>query len=331
MQFITLDNRIAVENFQIGYFYTITFNNHNYIITTCTGKGDNFVSFLCSEPELVFDLTMQTADSIATIELYGGGSGTTDYNNLSNKPTINNVILVGNKTTSDLLINDVPAVTSADDNKILLSSYSGGVGSYSWETYSPVSSYDDLSDKPTINSVTLTGNKTCSDLGIQPEINSENLLLSDNVNDTNQTNKFATAAQLEQITTNENNISSLENIVQGVEYPYTDNRYIALGDVGTTISITPIDSPDWAYTIIDNVTVGMVYAITGTGGISPRLWAFVDVDLKVLSVAVTQEEATDKLIKAPSGAKYLICNGNIAETHELRTASLLERLNASSF
>ena len=210
MQFITTDNRIAVENFQIGYFYTITFNNHNYIITTCTGKGDNFVSFLCSEPEIVFDLTMQTADSIATIELYGGGTGTTDYNNLSNKPSINNVLLVGNKTTSDLLINDVPAVTSADDSKILMSSYSGGVGSYSWETYSPISSYDDLNDKPTINSITLSGNKTSSDLGLQSEINSENLLLSDNVDDTNQTHKFATAAQLEQIATNETNISSVQ-------------------------------------------------------------------------------------------------------------------------
>lgn len=229
MQFITTDNRIAVENFQIGYFYTITFNNHNYIITTCTGKGDNFVSFLCSEPELVFDLTMQNADTIATIELYGGGTGTTDYNNLANKPTINNIILVGNKTTSDLLINDVPAVTSADDNKVLLSTYSGGVGSYSWETYSPISSYNDLTDKPAINNVTLTGNKTSSDLGLQPEINSENLLLSDNVDDTDQTHKFATATQLAQITTNQNNISAEQNKTSAMSAG--GNNYIVINGV----------------------------------------------------------------------------------------------------
>ena len=40
-----------------------------------------------------------------------------DYNDLSNTPTINNV----------------PAVTSADDDKVLKASYSGGVASYSWE------------------------------------------------------------------------------------------------------------------------------------------------------------------------------------------------------
>ena len=43
-----------------------------------------------------------------------------DYQDLSNKPTINNV----------------PIVTSNDDGKILKASYSGGVGSYSWETES---------------------------------------------------------------------------------------------------------------------------------------------------------------------------------------------------
>jgi len=40
-----------------------------------------------------------------------------DYSDLSNTPTINNV----------------PAVTSSDDNKVLKASYTGGVGSYSWE------------------------------------------------------------------------------------------------------------------------------------------------------------------------------------------------------
>ena len=42
------------------------------------------------------------------------------YQDLSNKPTINNV----------------PIVTSNDDGKILKASYTGGVGSYSWETES---------------------------------------------------------------------------------------------------------------------------------------------------------------------------------------------------
>lgn len=64
----------------------------------------------------------------------GGGGGTNDYNDLTNKPQINNVTLSGNKTSSDL-------------------------GLFSGD-------YDELSDKPQINNVTLSGNKTTSDLGL---------------------------------------------------------------------------------------------------------------------------------------------------------------------
>lgn len=52
-----------------------------------------------------------------------------------NKPTLAAVATSG--AYADLsgtpTINNVPAVTSSDDNKVLKASYSGGVGSYSWE------------------------------------------------------------------------------------------------------------------------------------------------------------------------------------------------------
>ena len=41
----------------------------------------------------------------------GGGGGTTDYNELTNKPKINNTTLVGNKTTTDLNIADGSTIT----------------------------------------------------------------------------------------------------------------------------------------------------------------------------------------------------------------------------
>ena len=52
------------------------------------------------------------SSSLATVATTGA------YSDLSGTPTINNV----------------PAVTSSDDDKVLKASYSGGVGSYSWET-----------------------------------------------------------------------------------------------------------------------------------------------------------------------------------------------------
>ena len=79
-----------------------------------------------------------------------GSGGTSNYNELTNKPSINSVPLVGNKTTEDLHL------------------FSGD--------------YDDLSDKPSVNGITLSGNKTTQDLG----------LFSGNYNDlTNKPNLFS--------------------------------------------------------------------------------------------------------------------------------------------
>lgn len=70
-------------------------------------------------------------DGTQTIASTASG-GTTDYSDLTNKPSINNVTLSGDKTTSDLGIDEVPDVTSSDDGKILKASYSGSTGTYGW-------------------------------------------------------------------------------------------------------------------------------------------------------------------------------------------------------
>lgn len=46
-------------------------------------------------------------------EWAGGGGGTSDYSDLSNKPSINNVTLSGNKTNSDLGLASLPTIKSA--------------------------------------------------------------------------------------------------------------------------------------------------------------------------------------------------------------------------
>jgi len=67
-------------------------------------------------------------------------------------------------TTSDLADKlDAPS-TAGTSGQVLTSD---GQGGQSWQTpQSGVSSYNDLSDKPQINSVTLSGNKSASDLGL---------------------------------------------------------------------------------------------------------------------------------------------------------------------
>lgn len=55
--------------------------------------------------------------------------------------------------------------------------------------------YANHTNKPSINNVTLSGNKTSSDLGLQTAITPSNKLSADLVSDVNTTNKFMTAAE----------------------------------------------------------------------------------------------------------------------------------------
>lgn len=68
MQFITFGNRIATENFNIGFFYKITFTDSTEVECTCIGIGANFVSFQRQEPELLFTLTLDNASTVLSID-----------------------------------------------------------------------------------------------------------------------------------------------------------------------------------------------------------------------------------------------------------------------
>lgn len=102
MQFITTDQRIAVENFQFGLIYTVTFTGGRYFSGACIGKGADFVMFQRTAPELIYCLNMAAAAEVESIEQTGGGGGTLNYNDLYNKPQINGVELSGNKSLDNL-------------------------------------------------------------------------------------------------------------------------------------------------------------------------------------------------------------------------------------
>lgn len=56
-------------------------------------------------------VTLAQALNVSSSSTYvgSGGAGTTNYNELTNKPSVNGVTLSGNKTTSDLSIHDIPS------------------------------------------------------------------------------------------------------------------------------------------------------------------------------------------------------------------------------
>lgn len=126
-------------------------------------------------------------------DICGGGGGTSDYSQLTNKPSINSVTLSGNKTSADLGLQDaiqvdtMPTASATYDGKIVqfigttTASYTHGYyyecvennGVYSWvqTNVQPsggggTSDYPNLTNKPQINGVTLVGNKPSSDFGL---------------------------------------------------------------------------------------------------------------------------------------------------------------------
>lgn len=160
---------------------------------------------LMASDGVVANPTGQTTGTLTALEVGGTkyavpSGGTSDYTDLSNKPSINGVTLSGNKTTSDLGINktavglgNVPNVSTNDQtptfteastrNNIVsgekLSVILGKVQKFfnDLKTVAFSGSFSDLSNKPSVNSVELSGNKTTSDLGI----NADNVMMSDGV------------------------------------------------------------------------------------------------------------------------------------------------------
>lgn len=137
------------------------------------------------------------------ISISGGSGGTGDYNQLTNKPQINSVELSGNKTlaalgiqaagnyatTSDLALkadkstvdtlqeqvtSNTSAIATKQDKLVSgtnIKTINGQtvLGSGNIEVGGGgTSDYTQLTNKPQINSVELTGNKSLSDIGVQP-------------------------------------------------------------------------------------------------------------------------------------------------------------------
>ena len=132
-----------------------------------------------------------------------GGGGTGDYNDLTDKPSINGITLSGNKTTAELLIaftaadvglgnvanerqysaqNPPPYPVTSVDGKtgaVSVLPIGGSAGQVlkkasatdydvEWgdERGGGSGDYADLTNKPSINGVTLSGNKTAEDLSL---------------------------------------------------------------------------------------------------------------------------------------------------------------------
>jgi hypothetical protein len=115
--------------------------NKPSLATVATTGAYSDLSGTPSIPTKTSDLTNDSnfitlADVPAQVQADWTESDSSDPSYIANKPTLAAVATSGDYAdlSGTPTINNVPAVTSSDDAKVLKASYTGGVGSYSWET-----------------------------------------------------------------------------------------------------------------------------------------------------------------------------------------------------
>lgn len=117
-------------------------------------------------------LTVSSNGDVTFTAAPSTGGGTSDYNELTNIPTLDGKQIKGTLTLSTFGIassSSVHSVPSGGTSGQVLAK--GSNSNYDLEWITPASgttNYNDLSNKPQINSVSLSGNKSLSDLGIAP-------------------------------------------------------------------------------------------------------------------------------------------------------------------
>ena len=147
-----------------------------------------------------------------TISSTGGGGGSTNYNDLSNKPSINNVTLQGNKSLTELGIQPSgDYVTPSDLSSVATSG-----------------SYNDLTNKPTIP------NKT-SDLTNDSGFITNSAL-------TNYYTKTETDNLLNAKENITNKVTSISSSSTDSQYPSAKCVYDLVGDIQTLLDTLDVGS-----------------------------------------------------------------------------------------
>lgn len=154
----------------------------------------------------------------------GGGTGTDNYNELNNKPSINGTTLSGNKSLDNLGIQAKLTFDSAPTEDSENPVESGGV-------YSALAGKQDtISDLPTIRSGAAAGATAVQPTALETALAQKQDTLSSEQLDA--VNSGITSADVEQITINKNNILSIQD-----HYKY-DDRQLYLQEAIPTENIT---------------------------------------------------------------------------------------------
>lgn len=158
------------------------------------------------------NITITQVGSTMTISSSGGGGGSTNYNDLSNKPSINNVTLSGNKSLTDLGI-------QPSGNYVTPSELS---------TVATTGNYSDLNGKPTIPTKT-------------SDLNNDSGFITNSVDNlTNYYTKSSTDTLLGNKEDKSNKVTSLSSSSTDTQYPSAKCVYDLVGDIETILTTLDI-------------------------------------------------------------------------------------------
>lgn len=151
-------NRLFINNSEISSSlwvgsgnYTATVEGHAITIAKVADLDGNII--LVKNNDFNYSLLKSSTGG-------GGSGGVTSYEDLTDKPAIEGITLIGNKTYDQLnLLN----ITDGEIDE--LCPWQGGEGS-------PIN-YNALQNRPSIEGVILTGDKTFEELNLQRITNSE--------------------------------------------------------------------------------------------------------------------------------------------------------------
>lgn len=136
----------------------------------------------------------------------------------------------------------------------------------------------------------------------------------------------ATEEQAQQIKKNTDDVASLKEDIDTITgntiYKFTTGAYIKTGV--SQVDLTPVPDILYAYCIVD-CEYGDGFTLTGHGGGSPRLWAFIDENNNMLINSVASEIYENTYLTAPLNAVKAIFNCQIGYKYSLYKNKVINR------
>lgn len=270
-----------------------------------------------SIPNVSVTQILESGTKIAEIDVDGtttdiyapnGGSGTSDYNALSNRPSINNVVLSGNKSLSDLGIN-IPTKTSDltnDSNFVVDANYTHTDNNYTNADKTIVSgvtdalalkaniadladvattgSYNDLTNKPTLGTASSKDVASSGDASATQVVKGDDSRLT-NARPASDVYEWAKASTKPSYTKSEVGLGNVPNVT-------TNDQTVTYTDTSTLATLVSGEDMSTAFSKIKKAITDLIAHIGNTS--NPHSVTAAQLNLATVATSGDYDDLIDK-------------------------------------